>query len=345
MAKLYRRGKTWWYQYQGERISTKCTDKAAAEIAYAKAQRRSIDPTYVAADDALLKDWVTKMLAAKASGKSAGTLNMYACKAGHVLRVFGVDAFLKEVTPATVDDYVRTRAEEGASNNTIGKEITAILQICKLAKRSGEYAGDLSVLRPPGFSTGYAPRERTLSAKDEKKLRLAASPAQWAAIALILGSACRLSEAFKVTPEDLDWKGKEMRIHGTKTKSSDAMIPIIDKCGMAAYLMEAEPFLPISWEHMSKRLPDLCRKAEIEELTPNDLRRTVATRLIEAGVDAYTVAKITRHKTLIMLQQVYDRATTDATRRLIDGKPKRNGTKTVQAKKKKPGSVRDSEAS
>lgn len=329
MSKLYKRGKFWWYQFQGERFSTKCSDKPAAEIVYTKAQRRSADPSYAAADDAKLKDWVAKMLCAKAGGKSAGTLNMYTCKAGHVLRVFGVEAFLREVEPGSVDAYVTTRQGEGASNNTIGKELTTIIQICKAAKRAGEYAGDLSVLRPPDFDINYTPRERTLSVVDEKKLRLAATAEQWAAIALILGTACRLSEAFKVMKADINWDKKEVRIRGTKTDASDATIPLLDKCGMAAYVKEAEPFLPIQWEHMSKRLPDLCRLAEIDELTPNDLRRTAATRLIEAGVNPYTVIKITRHTTLAMLKKVYDRATVAATRELIDGKPEETGTKTV----------------
>ena len=35
VAKLYRRGKTWWYQFQGERFSTKCTDKEAAQAVFA----------------------------------------------------------------------------------------------------------------------------------------------------------------------------------------------------------------------------------------------------------------------------------------------------------------------
>jgi integrase len=105
-----------------------------------------------------------------------------------------------------------------------------------------------------------------------RKLRLAATPGQWAAIALILGTACRLSEAFKVTKADIDWSKKEIKIHGTKTESSDATIPLLEKCGMAAYVQEAEPFLPIQWEHMSKRLPDLCKLAKLAELTPN-LRR------------------------------------------------------------------------
>jgi integrase len=338
MSKLYKRGQTWWYQFEDTRKSTGCRDKAAAEIVFAKAQRRSVDPTYAAADDAKISDWVTNMLAAKKSGKSAGTLNMYTCKAGHVLRVFGEHAHLKMITPPSVDQYVRTRQAEGATNNTIGKELTTILQICKAAKRAGEYLGDLSVLRPPDFSTQYEPRERTLSAVDEAKLRLAASPDQWAAIALILGSAARLSEAFKITKADINWSRRELRIHGTKTKSSDALIPIVDKCGMASYLKQAEPYLPIKWTYMSLRLPDLCKRAKIDELTPNDLRRTVATRLIEAGVDPYTVAKITRHTTLAMLKKVYDRASTAATRLLIDGPPvqvETTGTKTVQEQKEK----------
>lgn len=343
MAGLYKRGKWWWYQFKGERYSTKCTDPKAAALVYARAQQRDADPTHATADEATLADWAKRMVEAKTAGKSAGTANMYACKAGHVLRVFGEHARLAEITPEAVDQYIVTRQGEGASNNTIGKELTAIQQICKAAKRAKAYAGDLSVLRPPDFSIDYAPREATLSPLDEKKLRLACTPAQWGAVALILGTGCRLSEAFRVRPGDIDWERREVRIRGTKTAASDAMIPIVERCGMAAYLREAEPHLPIQWMHMSKRLPDRCTEAGIPALTPNDLRRTVATRLIESGVDAYTVAKITRHATLGMLKQVYDRSNTAATRELIDGPARRRtGTKTVQTTKKKPGAVRAS---
>ena len=131
-------------------------------------------------------------------------------------------------------------------------------------------------------------------------------------------------------------------MRGTKTATSDAMTPIVERCGMASYLREAEPHLPIKWKHMSKRLPDRCAEAGIEPLPPNGLRRTVATRLIESGVDAYTVAKITRHATLGMLKHVYDRSNTAATHELIHGPPRssargrttKNGTRD---KEKAPG--------
>lgn len=332
MAGLYKRGKFYWYQWRGERKSTKCTDPKAAALVYARAQRNDADPTHATADEARLADWAKKMLAAKVAGKAAGTAHMYRVKAGHVLRIFGEHALLSDITPDSVDGYVTARQAEGASNNTIGKELTAIQQICKAAKRAKAYRGDLSVLRPPDFDVGYEPRERVLTATDEKKLRLACAPEEWAAVALILGSGCRLSEAFRVQPADLNWKRREMRIRGTKTVASDALIPIVDRCGMADYLRQAEPFLPLQWAHMSKRLPERCEAAKIPALTPNDLRRTVATRLIESGIDAYTTAKITRHATLIMLKRVYDRSNTAATRALID---KPTGTKTVHAAKKK----------
>ncbi len=265
-----------------------------------------------------------KLLAAKKAGKAAGTLHMYKVKAGHVLRVFGEHARMRDIGPESVDGYITTRQGEGASNNTIGKELTTIVQIAKAAKRAGEYAGDLSVLRPPDFSIDYKPRERVLLPTEERKLRLACSAAQWGAVAFILGTGARLSELLAARPSDIDWARREVRIRGTKTKASAAVIPIVDRAGLAAYLKEAEPHLPVSWPHMSKELPRLCKAAGIPAVTPNDLRRTVSTRLIEAGVDPYDVAKITRHATLMMLKQVYDRAAVGATRNRIDG------TKTVQ---------------
>jgi len=335
VAGLYKRGKFWWFQFRGERVSTKCQDKAAAALVYARAQQRHADPTHATADEATLADWVKRMLSAK-TAKAAGTLNMYACKAGHVLRIFGEHARLAEITPESVDRYVAARQKEGASNSTIGKELTAIQQICKGAKRAKAYAGDLSVLRPPDFSIDYEPRTATLAAADEKRLRLACSASQWGAVAFILGTGCRLSEAYAARPGDIDWKRREVRIRGTKTEKAAAKIPIVERCGMAGYLREAEPHLPITWGQMSKRLPERCDVAKIGRLTPNDLRRTVATRLIESGVDAYTTAKITRHATLAMLKAVYDQSNTAAIGALIDGTDRATGTKTVHVRRKKP---------
>jgi integrase len=320
MPGLYKRGDVWWYQWRGKRKTTGCTDRKAAEAEFAKAQRRAADPQAQAADDATLGEWTRELFRAKAS-RPAGTQHMYRYKAGHLNRVLGEDAPLATIA-AKVDGYVATRRAEKAADASIGKELTALTQLLKLAKRAGVWSGDLSTLRPPDFSGKSVARTRVLAEGDQEALRAACSPEQWAAVCFILATGSRLGEAMRARPGDADWQRLEITIRATKTHKGIVtlvQIPIVERCGMADRLREAVPFLPIRWAHMSERLPDVCRRAKIGPLTPNDLRRTACTRLIASGVDAYTVAKITRHATLAMLKAVYDQTTVAATRALIDG--------------------------
>lgn len=322
--RIYKRGETYWAQYLGRRFSLKTSDRKAAEIAFKAHQRREADPANTAADETTIAERVEKLLATKETNRSAGTRHMYGVKAGHVLRVFGADAPMSAITPGAVDAYVLQRQQEGASNSTIGKELTTIVQLCKAAKRAGVWAGDLSTLKPADFRIDYKPREGVLTAADEAKLRGVCTAEQWGAVAFILGTGCRLSELLAAQPGDIDFKRREVRIRGTKTPGSYAVIPILKST--TRYLKLAAPHVPFTWTRMSKGLPELCAAAGLPHLTPNDLRRTVSTRLIEAGADPYDVAKITRHATLTMLKRVYDRAQVAATRARIDA---RDGTKTV----------------
>lgn len=319
MPGLYKRdgGDIWWYQWKGKRRSTGHTDKPAAEEAFAAVQRRAANPLAAAQNEANLGEWRTKLLEAK-SKHPEGTQHMYRYKAGHVVRVWGADRRLATIDATTFDEHVRIRRKEGAEDSSIGKELTAFLQLLKLAKRAGVWAGDLSTLWPPDFSGKSVARDRVLAVGDEAALQAACSPSQWAVVAFILATGCRLVEAQRARPEDIDWIKRQIRIRGSKTLAASGVIPIVERCGMADRLREAAPHLPLQWTHVSERLPDVCRRAKIGPLTPNDLRRTCATRLIESGVDAYTVTKITRHMGVAMLKAVYDRAHTDTVRALID---------------------------
>src|SRR5690606_37474635 len=169
--RLYKRGEIYWAQYRNKRFSLHTSDRKAAEIAFKAYQRREADPAHAAADEATIADRIQKLIDTKTANKSAGTAHMYRVKAGHVLRIFGKEAPMSAITPGGVDAYVLQRQQEGASNSTIGKELTAIIQLCKSAKRAGVWAGDITTLKPADFSVDYKPREGVLTAEDEAKLK------------------------------------------------------------------------------------------------------------------------------------------------------------------------------
>ncbi len=58
---------------------------------------------------------------------------------------------------------------------------------------------------------------------------------------------------------------------------------------------------------MRNVLEDACKRAGIARVTPNDLRRTLASWLKQAGVDSFAVAQIPGHTTSRMVELVYGR--------------------------------------
>jgi hypothetical protein len=114
---------------EGTRVqrSTKCRDKQAAESVLREWERRAADPAYAAANTATLERALAQFLTDRTfKGRAEGTLDSYRVKAGHVVRVLGADTKLARVDAREVDRFIETRLAEGASRNTIHKELTVL---------------------------------------------------------------------------------------------------------------------------------------------------------------------------------------------------------------------------
>lgn len=315
MSGLYRRNRIWWLRTDpvtGGRRSTKCTSKKAALAYLAERERLAADPHYAASYQATVGGWAKELVAVKERGNPE-TATMYRIKIGHVVRIFGATAKMADVTPVNVDRFVAIRQGEGAVNNTIGKELTAISQMCKLAKRAGAYAGDVSALRPVGFKLNYTPRSGTISQEDAPKLfgALPLPRAALAALAVAVGG--RRGEVQRIRPEDIDVDAWTVHIPGTKTKKSERTIPVTLPVQRALLRFALETgTLPVKWPRMSKDIPELCAKLGIPRVTPNDLRRSFATWGIEAGISREDTAKLMGHGSTAMVFQVYGRESAEA---------------------------------
>lgn len=307
-----RTAKIWWLRSDPVthlRISTGATTREAAKLFKAERERLAADPNYSAANETTIGHWVDVVVEAKKQYRAAGTAHMYRQKLGHVLRLFGAQASMASITPRTVDVFVDKRRAEGAVNNTIGKELTAIHQLCKFAKRGGAYPGDIKALKPIGFSIDYTPGERVFSEDEIATLRAGLPAQNFAVVALFVTTSCRDSEASKIVPEHYDRARHLLHIPGTKTEGSKRTIPIVTPF---RELFEATlPHLPLKFKNPSRVVSRGCKKLGLPHATANDCRRTCASRLVASGVAFAVAAKILGHVDSKMLERVYARMTDD----------------------------------
>lgn len=288
----------------GKRTSTGCHDPTAAELWRAERERLAANPAHAAAQSARVGEWVMRTIKSKEGQRSEGTLHMYGVKLGHVVRLFGKDSPLACIGPASVDDYVSTRRSEGVTNNTIARELTCLRQVLRLAKRAGVYALDLDQVMPIGFSAEYKPRTRHLALADVPKLMAALrSDEERAWVAFALAFAADVGDVERATPGDWDPVRRLMLVHGTKTNTRTAWLPVLPHVRELAEFAISR--LPISWTRASHGVGEACKRAGLEHLSPKDLRRSAATWLIEAGAEQAFVSRFLRHGSDVMVRKVY----------------------------------------
>lgn len=340
--RLYKRGEIYWcwfYDRQKRRVrtSTKCTDRRAAESVAARLEREAADPRRAAANQTSLRDALSRLvLDRQTRARAEGTIKMYRTKGGQLTRVLGGDTPLANIDATSVDRFIAKRLEEGAKRNTIGKELTALRSALKVAKRRGEFLGDVAEVMPVQWSAGYKPRARVLrKASDLQKLVDELLPDRGAHVCYIIASASRISESHRARRTDIDLDNDLLRVRGTKTDASDATIPIV---GWMRPLMEhviavrGDVKGPMfrKWGNVGRELAEACDRAGIERLSPNDLRRTHATWLATSGVEPSLLAGMLRHKDTRMVERVYGRIAPDALGALLSnrlGEKKRKAAK------------------
>lgn len=116
-------------------------------------------------------------------------------------------------------------------------------------------------------------------------------------------SGCRRSEALALTWDDVDEKTGTLYVHGTKTESSDRVLPIndqlkriLDKLPKSAHgrLFNCTP------DHATKVFKQLCPRHKL-----HDLRHTFATVCLERGIARDVVQKWLGHSNITTTARIY----------------------------------------
>ncbi len=313
---LFPRGKRGilWTRILGKRKSTGCKDRKAALLRARDMERIAANPLHAAANQTTVSRAAFDMLAAaRARGVAPGTLKMYTTKAGHLIRLLGADTSLATIDADKVDGYINQRREEGAGSYTISKDLCALRQTLKVARRAGRYQRTLEEVMPSEFATEYEPRRRWLTEAEVEKLCAELSPERAARIRYALGLGCRMSEVLRACEGDIDWERRIARVHGTKTHKSDDDVPILPEMErhLRIALRDAKPesglLFPSRWPSNWRDMERACKRAGIPLPTWNDLRRTAGTWLRRRGVAPHLIGRFLRHGSSVMAERVYAR--------------------------------------
>lgn len=304
---FYKRGRIWWCTTDPitkREKSTGCTDLVAAKAWKVGRERALHNPAHARASKATFGEWAAKLIAMKAQKIKPVSVRSYTQFFGHWVRLIPESTELSEIGPGTFDDFISLRRGDGVSDYMIGKEMTGLKTMLRLAKRSGCYPGDLDGLVPIDFKARHRKGTRALTPDEFVRLMAKLTPDQQAFVCVCIALGCRKFEAFQVQ----EIRGETVFIAGTKTDGSRRTVPVLSV--FRKLLDHAAPFVPLakstSW-NVGRNLWNACDAAGIPRCCPNDLRRTHASWLKEMGVDSDTVRRLLGHTSSALVDGVYGR--------------------------------------
>ncbi len=337
-----------------ESKTTGFTSRKDAEAVVRRWNSEAADPAFAVATTVTLEDACTRFLASSRrrvvqGGLAEASVKIHAEKVSALLRGLGAGTLLSRITPALVMDYVDARTDtsvcrvharggkgepcdprracgDALTSHTVAKELCVLRGVLGLARHRQEWPHDPESVMPPNWSTGYVPRKRFLTPEEWKALRDSFPKERQAHLAFILATGARKGEAERARKCDVDLKAGLVLIRGTKTTASADHVPVVP---WARPLLEfvirvaedldlqADALLFAPWASMQRDLREHARKLGMAHVSPNDLRRTGASWMIQDGVAHALVARWLRHTTIAMVQAVYGRQTDTAAQRLL----------------------------
>lgn len=244
--------------------------------------------------------------------------NHYDLRCAHLNRLLG-KVQVEKLQLTDVVGYIKKRKEEGASDATVEKERRALGRALKLAKKRDLWRGDLEKVMPDDWHPRMPPRKRWLTTEEVPKIleQLLPHRQSWVLCAIYLG--VRKSEVDSLTWESFDFTRKTAWVAGTKTDGAARSVPV-----PAPLLQHLEGFKPKPTDPSAKAVPPsgklhpqwkwhqagrdiklACKRLGIPGATPNDLRRTYASWLAQAGASQMQVGALLGHADSEMAEEVY----------------------------------------
>jgi integrase len=313
---IYLRGTTWWITYSvGGRQkfeSSRSTKKRDAQELLdirrgnVRAGRlRLTKPNPPHFDDYAHRFLLTKHL---------NTQKRYGSSIRNFSAFFG-NVKISNITADTIEDFKEERLSQGIRTATINRDLAVLRQIMKLAEKQ-RFINE-NPFREVDFLEELEQRRRPhiLTFEEEDRVLAVAAPHIRALAILILETGMRSRrEALSLLWSDGDFVNDVISVRESKTRAGERTIPISDRCKTELLRWrsllgpEFSSYVFPSMHDPSKPLKDLRRSwakaledAGLQYFWLYDLRHTLASRLVQAGVSPIFVAQLIGHSSTRIL--------------------------------------------
>lgn len=229
-----------------------------------------------------------------------------------LLEYFG-EMRLRSITPGEVHRFKSERlktkvhsGKKGRSIAAVNRELEVLRAMLRFAKGEGwiDRSPFENISSPIISKADETRRERVLSKDEERRLLSVCVGSRAHLRSLVIAAVdtgMRKGELLSLTWEDVGLCSRTIRLRAFNTKTAKAReVPISERLagelaelrGKAILDPEGRVFALTKFQHS---WDTACRLAEIEGLRFHDLRHTLATRLVSAGMPLEEVAKILGH--------------------------------------------------
>lgn len=317
---LFRRGEVWWmrFTYEGKQVrrSTEVTDPKLAERIYHKVLGQIAEGKWferAPGEDRTVQELLERYLDDySAPNKAPNTHRRDHSLSAHLTKAFG-SLCLTQVRPSMLADYKSRRRREGAAPKTINDELKLLGHAYKLAMMEWEWAMENPVQKVSREKVRNL-IERWLTPVEETRLLAASTTWLREIILFALQTGLRQGEILSLQWPQVDLFRRTITILEQKNGAKDtlpvngtALDVLMTRARVnplqAGYVFSNEADNRRDARNLLRAFYPALKLAKIEMFRFHDLRHTWATRLVQAGVDLYTVQKLGRWKTISMVMR------------------------------------------
>lgn len=348
---LYKRGPVWWmrFTYNGTlmRESTETQDRKLAERIYHSVLGKIAEGKWfdcLPGDDKTFREMMDRYLTEYTDrNKALSSQRRDRGMADRLVGFFG-DMTLTAIAPRLIADYKSKRRQDGVSPKTINNELTLMSHAYNLCVREWEWVRDNPVKRVSREKVRNT-IERWLTLEEEERLLVVSPLWLQQLIVFAVSTGLRHREILHLQWPQVDLARKTVVILEQKNKSIDTLplnaraLAVLKERAKVRHLTSQYVFFtatgrPILVNNVLRGLYAAVKKVNMSHLRFHDLRHTFATRLVQAGVDLYTVQKLGRWKTLSMVMRYahHHPESLRAGTEVLDRVTKRESTNSAQSR-------------